>query len=369
MADHRARVSPSTLRRAQGRGGVKRILAILFATVGVLAVVAARSDSPVPETAAVARIQPPSTSTTGAPTTTADLSEPATASTVTESTPASTTPENDPASAEPAPPEPVTLLFTGDVTVHVAVADSARTGPGAYDFNPMFEHLAPVIQAADLAICHLETPLDPASGTPRGFPRFSAPAEIAPALANAGFDGCSTASNHVLDRGVSGVSDTLDVLDGAGLGHTGSARAPEGRDGVIYEVGDVVVGHASYSYAVSGWLRSDQQWAANGLNEEQILADARELRERGAEFVVISLHWGIEFRYTPTSSQVTLGAALMESPLVDLIVGHHAHVLQPVEVVNGKGPPQNKIRGVVWWCGDHRDGVGGVFGDDSAASG
>ena len=135
---------------------------------------------------------------------------------------------------------------------------------------------------------------------------------------------------------MSGVSDTLDVLDGAGLGHTGSARAPEGRDGVIYEVGDVVVGHASYSYAVSGWLRSDQQWAANGLNEEQILADARELRERGAEFVVISLHWGIEFRYTPTSSQVTLGAALMESPLVDLIVGHHADVLQPVEVVNGK---------------------------------
>jgi len=236
----------------------------------------------------------------------------------------------------PPPTDTIPLLFSGDVIVHVAVADSARTGPGTYDFNPMFGQLAPVIKAADLAICHLETPLDPDSRAPRGFPRFSSPAEIAAALADAGFDGCSTASNHVLDRGVSGVAETLDILDGAGLQHTGSARRPQDRGGVIYLVGDLKMGHVSYSYGVSGWLRSDQKWVANGLNEDQILADAADLRDRGAEFVVVSLHWGIEYRYPPTSAQVTLGTALMESSLVDLIVGHHAHVLQQVEVVNGK---------------------------------
>ena len=82
----------------------------------------------------------------------------------------------------PTPPQPVTRAFTGDVISHVAVADSARTSRGEYDFSPMFERVAPVIQAADLAICHLETPLDPESRTPRGFPRFSAPAEVADAL-------------------------------------------------------------------------------------------------------------------------------------------------------------------------------------------
>lgn len=230
----------------------------------------------------------------------------------------------------PTPPQPVTLAFTGDVISHVAVADSARTSRGEYDFSSMFERVAPVIQAADLAICHLETPLDPESRTPRGFPRFSAPAEVADALVGAGYDGCSTASNHVLDRGVTGVGETLDVMDAAGLGHAGSARTPDDRVGVLYEVGDVTIGHASYSYGVSGWLRSDQQWVANGLDEEQILADAQNLRERGAGFVVVSLHWGTELQASPTSLQVRLGEALMESPLIDLIVGHHAHVLQPV---------------------------------------
>ena len=233
-------------------------------------------------------------------------------------------------------PEPVTLLFTGDVIAHVAVSSSARTGPGEYDFSPMFATVAPVIEAADLAICHLETPLDPESRTPRGFPRFSVPSEIADALAWAGFDGCSTSSNHVLDRGVVGVGETLDVLDAVGLKHTGSARTPEERVGEIYEVGDVIVGHASYAYAVSGWLGSDEQWVANGLDSDQILADAQELRDRGADFVVVSLHWGIEHQQKPTSAQVSLGQTLIESPLVDLIVGHHAHVLQPVVEIDDK---------------------------------
>ena len=258
-------------------------------------------------------------------------------------TPASTTsPAADPLRTASAPiendpePRPVTLAFTGDVIAHVAVADSARTGPGEYDFAPMFARISPVIQAADLAICHLETPLDPESRTPRGFPRFSAPAEVADALVTAGYDGCSTASNHVLDRGVSGVSDTLDVLDSVGLRYTGSARTPEDRFGILYDVGDVTIGHASYSYAVSGWLRSDQQWVANGLDAEAILADAEDLRKRGAEFVVVSLHWGTELQYAPTSIQVRLGEALMASSLVDLIVGHHAHLLQPIVEIDGK---------------------------------
>jgi poly-gamma-glutamate synthesis protein (capsule biosynthesis protein) len=139
-----------------------------------------------------------------------------------------------------------------------------------------------------------------------------------------------------LDRGIVGVGETLDVLDRAGLAHTGSARVPEERAGILYDVGDVTIGHASYSYWVAGSLRSDIEWMANGLDEELILADAADLRARGADVVVISLHWGIEHRYTPTSHQVSLGEALIASDDIDLIVGHHAHVLQPVVEIDGE---------------------------------
>ncbi len=258
------------------------------------------------------------------------------ATTVPQTTASTTVATQAPEAEVDDPPQPVTLLFSGDVIVHEAVADSARLSDGTYDFGPLFARVAPVIEAADLAICHLETPLDPASARPRGFPRFSAPAELASALAGAGYDGCSTASNHVLDRGVAGVAETLDVLDAAGLGHTGSARVPEERAGVLYQVDELLVGHASYSYAVSGWLRRDQQWVANGLDEQKILADAADLRARGADFVVVSLHWGIEHQYRPTGRQVSLGAVLLESVDVDLVVGHHAHVLQPVIQIDGE---------------------------------
>ena len=242
-----------------------------------------------------------------------------------------------PTSTTTLPTQPVTLLFTGDVLIHPALAKEAKAyGDGEYNFGPMFTEVAPIIQAADLAICHLETPLDPESGTPRGFPRFSTPAEIATALHEAGFDGCSTASNHVLDRGVAGVAETIGVLDAAGLAHTGSAATPDNRGGVLYTLGQVVIGHLSYSYAVSGWLRTDEQWVANGFDAEQILADAADLDDRGADFIFVSMHWGIEFQYTPTRQQVELGAELAESPLIDLIVGHHAHRLQQVEIVNEK---------------------------------
>lgn len=243
--------------------------------------------------------------------------------------------------AEP-PPEEITLLFTGDVLVHTPVTASAeRHASGSasrFDFEPMFDEVAPAIAAADLALCHLETVLDVPGVERSPYPRIAAPAAVASALAGAGFDGCSTASNHSLDFGPPGVRSTLSALDRSGLGAAGTAASEGEAIGTAYRVGGVTVAHLSYSYGFNGFrVPSDTPWLANSIDAERIEADAARWSYAGADLVVVSLHWGAEYRQSPTSAQQELADRLRQSPDIDLVVGHHAHVVQPVAA--GEGVP------------------------------
>ncbi|WP_255347162.1 CapA family protein [Cellulomonas sp. KRMCY2] len=125
------------------------------------------------------------------------------------------------------PPDAVfTLVAAGDVLLHEPVIGSARTADG-YDFAPLLAPIQPWVAGADLALCHLEVPIAPPGTPTSGYPMFGAPVEITASLAANGWDGCSTASNHSVDRGLAGVVTTLDALDAAGLGHVGTARTAE----------------------------------------------------------------------------------------------------------------------------------------------
>ena len=235
--------------------------------------------------------------------------------------------------------ETVTVLLTGDMLPHYSVSQKAaaygRESGAAFDFRPMFDQVRDVIRAADLAICHQEVQLG-VPGTPIStFPRFAAPAEFAFALADAGFDGCSTASNHATDHGNAGLVSTIETLDAAGVGHTGTAAVAEDAGGIIYELADVAIGHLSYTYAVQSHY-PEHPWSVNLIDAQRIVADAEALKERGAEFVIVSMHWGQQYRHQPTNNQRRLAGEIMASSAVDLIVGHHAHVLQPIEYVNEK---------------------------------
>lgn len=261
-----------------------------------------------------------------------------------------------------------TVLGAGDVLVHPEVSqqakrDASTTGQaGGYDFFPMFERVAPAIGAADLAICHLETPLGPAAGPFQGYPRFSAPPQVVDGLKRAGFDACSTASNHTMDQGAQGVTRTLEALDKAGLGHAGSARnAPEANAPRIYEKAGVKVGHLSYTLNFNGLERPPGKlWMANLIEPQKILAAAKRLRAAGAEIVVLSLHWGTEYRHLPDADQLDWVKPLIESPDISLILGHHAHVVQPFEefgdkwVVYGMG---NQLARHADPIDDNREGV------------
>lgn len=157
-------------------------------------------------------------------------------------------------------------------------------------------------------------------------------------MAAVGYDSCSTASNHTLDAGESGVVETIEVLEAAGLAHSGSARTPEERASTIWiDVAGIRIAHLSYAYWFNGYtLPPDKPWLANQIDEATILADAAKARADGADLVVLSMHWGEQYQHQPNRQQSELGPTLLASPDVDLIVGHHAHVVQPIEQINGE---------------------------------
>ena len=249
-------------------------------------------------------------------------------------------------------PDPVTLAFSGDVLLHMPVNDRAAaygaTTGTPFDFRPMFDPLRPVLEPADLALCHLEVPVAP-DGRLTSYPSFGAPAQVVDGIAHGGFDGCSTASNHSLDRGYRGVARTLEELDRARLRHAGTARGPWETGPGPYRVGEpgaeIDVAHLSYAYGFNGYrLPADAPWAASAIDPARIRADAAAARAAGAELVVVSLHWGTEYRHEPDAYQRSIADRILPDSEIDLVIGHHAHVVQPIEVVHG--------RYVVWGLGN-----------------
>ncbi|MBW5480521.1 CapA family protein [Streptomyces bambusae] len=237
-----------------------------------------------------------------------------------------------------------TLVATGDVLPHPSVIQHGHNAAGGegYDFRPMYSGVKPVIAAADLALCHMETVYGDEDGPFSGYPAFVSPPQIADALKDAGYEGCSTASNHTLDAGADGLRRTLDRFDKVGLGHAGSARtAAEAAKHTVYRAGSAKVAHLAYTFDTNGYpLPEGRPWAVNLIDEKKIVADARAARRAGADVVLVSMHWGTEWQTAPDERQLTLGRTLTASqtdgrPDIDMILGTHAHIPQAYEKVNG----------------------------------
>lgn len=258
--------------------------------------------------------------------------------------PSARTPGNAAASASAGEARGFTLVASGDVLPHASIIRQARADAGGagYDFRPMLAGVKRVVSGADLAICHMETVYG-ANGDYTGYPSFKSPPEVAEALADAGYDGCSTASNHTLDAGAAGINRTLDALDRVGVRHAGSARTAQEAEGItlLRAAGGAQVAHLAYTYGTNGIPVPDgQPWAVNLIDPDRILADARTARRKGADVVVVSAHWGAEWQDAPDAQQIDLAQRLTAArtggrPDIDLIIGTHAHVPQAYEKVNG----------------------------------
>ncbi|MFJ8578229.1 CapA family protein [Micromonospora sp. NPDC093277] len=266
----------------------------------------------------------------------AACTEPARVAPRTSATPRATSPASGPKNQ-------LTVVAAGDLLVHPplteqAAADAQDAGRSGHDFSRVLAAIRPRVSGADLAICHMETPLADPQGPFTGWPAFSVPPELADAAAWAGFDTCSTASNHSLDEGMEGITRTLDNLDRVGLRHAGTARnADEAARTNILDVAGVKVAQLSYALSFNDIpLPEGKPWAANLIDQEAILAAAHRARAAGAEIVILSMHWGTEYQNAPNDDQLDLAQTLLASPDIDLIIGCHVHVVQPFEKIGRK---------------------------------
>jgi poly-gamma-glutamate capsule biosynthesis protein CapA/YwtB (metallophosphatase superfamily) len=235
----------------------------------------------------------------------------------------------------PRPPVRLNVEVNGDLLIHQPVWQQALAdGHGSYDFSPMLREIAPYVQRADLAICHLETPLTPSP--PSGYPVFNTPPALATAIHQAGWRICDTASNHSVDMGQSGIDATARALDHAGVLHTGSFSSAAAADRtLIVTVKGVKVAFLAYTEMTNG-LPLPHPWSVNLAHVSAVRRQARLARRRGAQVVIVNFHWGDENVSQPSAFQLSTAEALAADPDITAIVGQHVHVVQPIERVHGK---------------------------------
>mgnify|MGYP001668266092 CR=1 FL=1 len=252
--------------------------------------------------------------------------------------------------ATPAPKKEVqiTLAATGDVLSHEpVVASSWKEGTTRYTRE--VEKIRPWIAGADIALCHQEIPFGKSDQDSRGYPVFKAPLSWAQDSKDFGYDGCSTASNHTFDQGTEGVAHTIDTLRNAGLGVTGSAKSADEKRYQMYEITkegrSFKLAHISAAYGLNQGTPAEylnNPWLVNVTSDGKIIVDiARQARADGADFVVASMHSGLEYHSPPSPEQDLISKTLADSGQVDLYIGHHVHVPQPIRKlpggVDGKG--------------------------------
>jgi poly-gamma-glutamate synthesis protein (capsule biosynthesis protein) len=225
------------------------------------------------------------------------------------------------------------------------------------DHGPLMAPIAPIIASADVAICHMETPIS-GPGAPYGWvgtgpfgsSLLAAPHELAGDLQRVGFDRCSTASNHSWDLGIDGIASTLAALDDVGISHTGTARSPQEAVPDVFEVEGTKVAHLSFALNSNSGFPRDP-WRLNRVVSSDSVIDAvADVRRRGAEVVIVSLHVFVEIRSTPHPNDRQLVERILAESDPDLVVIHGPHTIQPLEIVNGVP--------VFWSLGNFTSGMG-----------
>lgn len=225
----------------------------------------------------------------------------------------------------------IDIVFVGDAMMHQRQLDAARQPDRSYDFSACYKDIEPYIQSADYAVVNLELPL---GGAPySGYPMFCAPDSYVTPLQEAGFDLFLNANNHILDRHDKGLRRTLATLDSRGISHIGAYANPAQRDSILPFIADVEgfrIGFLNYTYGTNG-ISPQGNVVIDYIDRQQMASDIAALRNKGAEIIAVCIHWGDEYHLLPNKSQKSL-AEFLAAQGVDLIIGGHPHVIQPMEL-------------------------------------
>jgi poly-gamma-glutamate capsule biosynthesis protein CapA/YwtB (metallophosphatase superfamily) len=234
------------------------------------------------------------------------------------------------AKAQTADTSRINLLFAGDIMGHDSQIQAAwSVKENTYNYASCFAHLAPKIKQADIAIGNLELTL---AGPPyKGYPAFSSPDALAFSLKDAGFDVLVTANNHSCDKGKKGITRTIDVLDSLGLLHTGTFKDNVSRDTLyplIIEKNNVKIALLNYTYGTNG-IPVPKPTRVNLIDTTQIAQDILRINKDSVDVIISFMHWGAEYQSLPDKNQIMLANWLTKKG-VQLVIGAHPHVLQPI---------------------------------------
>ena len=233
--------------------------------------------------------------------------------------------------------EKISLFVLGDNLLHMPVINSGKKDDGTYEYSHLFDKLQPKIKSADLAVIGQETVFGGEELGYSGYPLFNSPSDMGKTLVNEGFDVVLHASNHVLDKLSAGVENTLEFWRGypdvTVLGINESKMDEYTID--IVEVKGAKLALLNYTYGTNGIsMPSDKPYLVNLIDEEKILSDCR-YAEDNADFTVAFMHWGTEYSIRPDEWQKSLAEKMCKWG-VDLIVGSHPHVIEPVEWIENE---------------------------------
>lgn len=256
-----------------------------------------------------------------------------------------------------------TVLSTGDILMHGKVINSGKQDDGSYNFDSIFQYVKSYSQAADFSVANLETTL---CGTDNGYayagnPKFNCPDAIVDSLKGAGFDMLLTANNHADDTSLVGYKRTLNVVREKGLDTLGTYLSADEQKWTIEEVNGIKIGMVCYTYSdgfsQNGYpLLNYNEVGENGILNyftydklpefyTQLQGYLDEMKAAGAEATVVYLHWGDEYKWKtgegPNANQTAMAQKLCDMG-VDVIVGGHPHVVQPVDLLQSSTDTEHK---------------------------
>lgn len=234
---------------------------------------------------------------------------------------------------EELPPPEISLVMVGDILLHTPVEESALQEDGSYNFDAIFTNVKEEIEAADLALVNQEVIVGGADLGISGYPCFNAPFEAGHALVNAGFDIMLHGTNHALDKGKKGLVSCLDFWDEnyPDITVLGINESQEEQDSIyVYEQDGIRIAVLNYTYGTNGIaLPSDMPYAVDLLEEEKVIAELQKAEEL-ADFTIVCPHWGTEYLLGTSSQQKKWAQIFLENG-VDLVLGTHPHVIEPIE--------------------------------------
>lgn len=226
----------------------------------------------------------------------------------------------------------VSLVAVGDNLIHNTLIAAGQNEDGTEDYRSFYENIKRDISAADIAVINQETILGGEEFEYTGYPTFNTPWAVGDAAIDAGFDIFTCATNHSLDKGFKGIQQECLFFDNhKEVVHVGTNDSKEDYDNIIYyQKNNINIALLNYTYGTNGIpIPEDKPWCVNMMDKDKITADVKEARAN-ADVVIVFPHWGTENSSTVSSYQQDY-VKLFSELGVDIVIGCHPHVLQPVE--------------------------------------